>query len=108
LIPGWRHARNRRNSGDGLRRRLIRNDGYIDVFENLPGGDAENAVRKLDEVIAPAAGVLTSESIGKGEAAGELFGFNQEAGAIRDPGIRCFHIAGLLLSLLKLLLPSIW
>jgi len=70
---------------------LIGPQGYIDVFEDLPGSDAENAVGGFDEVVALASGVMTTESVGEGEAGGELFGFDEEAGAVSGPWGICFH-----------------
>jgi hypothetical protein len=74
-----------------LSRGLASRDGYIDVLEDLPGGDAENAFGRFDEVVAFASGVLTPEKIGEGEGGGELLGFDQKAGAIGDPWGGCFH-----------------
>ena len=65
--------------------------GDVNVFEDLARGDAENAVGGFDEIVALAAGVLPAERVGEGEAGGELFGFDEEAGAIGDPWVRCFH-----------------
>lgn len=66
--------------------------GDINVLEDLPGRDAQNTVGGFDEVIALAAGVLTSESVVEGEAGGELFGFDQKASAIGNPWSGCFHV----------------
>jgi len=65
--------------------------GYVDVFENLTGSDAENAVGGFDEIVALAAGVQAAERIGEVEAGGKLLGFDQEAGAIGNPWVGCFH-----------------
>lgn len=59
--------------------------GDVDVLEDLPGRDAQHTVGGFDEVVALAAGVLTAESVGEGEAGGELFGCDQKASAIGNP-----------------------
>jgi hypothetical protein len=50
--------------------------GDVNVFEDLAGGDAENAVAGFDEIVAFASGVLTAEDVSEGEAGGELLGFD--------------------------------
>ena len=70
---------------------MIGEQGDIDILEDLTWGDAQNAVGRFDEVVALAAGVLTAENVGEGEAGGELLGFDEKAGAIGDPW-RCFHV----------------
>ena len=65
-------------------------EGHINVFEDLTGLDAENAIA-LDEVVAFASGVLPTKSVGESEAGGELFGINDEAGAVGGPWNGCFH-----------------
>lgn len=72
--------------------RLVGEQGNVNVLEKFPGENAENAIREFGEVVALAAGVPTPESIGEAEAGGELFGFDEEASAISDPGI-CIHSA---------------
>jgi hypothetical protein len=64
---------------------------YIDVFEDLTGSDAKNAVGGFDQIVALASGVLTAEDVGEGEAGGELLGFDQKPGAICGPWICGFH-----------------
>jgi hypothetical protein len=76
--------------------------GDIDIFEDLAGLDAKNAVA-LDEVVAFASGVLTAEGIGEGEAGGELLGVDEEAGAIGRPWNCGFHALSLLGSRLSAL-----
>jgi hypothetical protein len=60
----------------GLLWSLARRQGYINVFEDLTGSDAENAVGGFDEVVALASGVLPTENVGEGEAGGELLGLD--------------------------------
>lgn len=72
---------------------LIGEDGHVNVFEKLTRENAENAVGKFGKVVALAAGVLAAEYVGESQAGGKLFGFDEEAGAISDPGICCFHSA---------------
>lgn len=50
--------------------------GDIDIFENLAGCDAKNAVAGFDEIVPFASGVLPAEHIGEGKAGGKLFGFD--------------------------------
>jgi hypothetical protein len=69
----------------------VRKQGYVDIFEDLPGCDAENTIGGFDEVVAFATGVLTAENVGEGETGGELLGFDQKAGAVGDPW-GCFHV----------------
>lgn len=69
----------------------IRHDRYVDIFENLAGGDAANAVRKFDEIVSLLTGMFASQGIGESERSGELFGFDKETRAIGDPRICCFH-----------------
>jgi len=65
--------------------------GHVDVFEDLAGGDAKNSVGGFDEVVAFASGVLTAESVGEGEAGGQLLGFDQKASAVGGPGVGWLH-----------------
>lgn len=74
-----------------LLRCLVGEQGYIDVLEDLARRDAQNAVGGFDQVVALASGVLSPENVGEGEAGGELFGFDQKAGAVGDPWVWCFH-----------------
>jgi len=86
--------REREDGGSLVRRRHLVVGGlqwYVDVFEDLTGRDAENAVGGFDEIVALAAGVLATERVGEGEAGGELLGFDEEAGAIGGPWVGCFH-----------------
>ncbi len=73
-----------RRSCDGLGS-FAREQGDINVLEDLPRRDAKNAVGRFDEVVALAAGVLTAEHVGEGEAGCELFGFDQKTSAVSDP-----------------------
>lgn len=57
----------------------------VNVFEDVARGDAENAVGRLDQIVAPAAGVLAAQRIGEGEAARELFCVDEKSGAIGFP-----------------------
>jgi hypothetical protein len=66
--------------------------GYVDIFEDLPGGNAKNAVGGFDQIIAFAAGVLTAKRIGECEGGGELLGFDQKTGAIGNPWAAGFHV----------------
>ena len=75
----------------GLLRCLAGEQGYVDVLEDLARRYAENAIGGFDEIVALAAGMLSPENVGEGEAGGELFGFDQKASAIGDPWVRCFH-----------------
>ena len=63
----------------------------VDVFEDLTGSDAENSVRRFDEIVAFAAGVLTAERVGEVETGVELLGFDEEPRAVCDPAICSFH-----------------
>ena len=65
--------------------------GYVDVLEYLARSDAQNAFGGFDQVVALASGVKSSEIVGEGEAGGELFGFDKEAGAVGDPWVCSFH-----------------
>ncbi len=40
--------------------------GHIDVFEDLAGRYAENAVGGFDQIVAFASGVLAAENVGEG------------------------------------------
>ena len=62
----------------------------VDILKNLARRDADDAVKRFDEIIAAAAAVLAAEGIGKAERGTELFGFDQEACAIGLP-FRRFH-----------------
>ena len=46
--------------------------------------------------------MLTPERVGEGEAGGELFGLNQEAGAIGDPLICGSHVSSSQFSIVRL------
>ena len=70
---------------------FARQQGDINVLENLARGDAEHTVGSLDQIVAFATGVLTAEYVGECEAGGELLGFDQKTGAVSDPWIHCFH-----------------
>jgi hypothetical protein len=58
---------------------------YVNIFENLPRGDAENSVGGLNQVIAFASAVLSAEMVGEAEVRAELFGFDKKAGAVGFP-----------------------
>lgn len=64
--------------------------GNVDVLKDLAGGDAEDAFRRFDQVIAFAATVLAAELISEAESVLEFLGFYQEAGAVGLPFHR-FH-----------------
>ena len=68
-----------------LRRRKILGHGDVDVLEDFFWRDADHALGRLDEIIALAAGVLTTERIGETETGVELFCFDQEASAVGCP-----------------------
>lgn len=57
----------------------------VNILENLSWGNPENAVGGFDEIVALAAGVLPAKCVGEGEAGRELFGLDEEAGAIGCP-----------------------
>jgi hypothetical protein len=59
--------------------------GDVNVFEDLFWCDAENTIVGFDQIVAFAAAVLPAEMIGEAEVRAKLFGFDQEAGAIRFP-----------------------
>jgi len=63
---------------------------YIDVFEEGLAGDAENAGRGFDEVIAGEAGMIAAEGIGEGERFGELASAHEKAGTINFPVVHDF------------------
>jgi hypothetical protein len=58
---------------------------HVNVFEDVARGDAEDAVKRFDEVVAFASGVLAAERVGKAEIATELFCLNEKSGAIGLP-----------------------
>lgn len=64
---------------------------HVDVFEEELGGDPSHAVRGLDEVIAGAAGLFATKSVGKDERFGKLTSVHQEAGAVNGPLIFEIH-----------------
>ncbi len=64
--------------------------GNVDVFEDTPRSDAENALGRLDQIVAFPAAVLATEVIDEGESGVELFCLNQKASAVRLP-FRHFH-----------------
>jgi hypothetical protein len=79
--------------GGGGRRPFIsrRSHGHVDVFEDVPGGDATSAIRGLDEVIAAIPLVFASEGIDEGERLSQLPGPDQKPGSVNLPFIRgCF------------------
>lgn len=59
--------------------------GDIDVFKNLAGSDALEAVGGLDEVVAFLSGVFAAQGIGEAKGCIELNGLNKEPGAVRFP-----------------------
>ena len=73
--------------GDGGFGRQGRRQGHrnIDVLEDASWGDAKDAVGRFDEVVAFASGVLAAEVVDEAEAGTELFGFDEEAGAVCGP-----------------------
>jgi len=80
--------------GDDLGRVVLNGerDGDVDIFKNLPGRDADDAVGGFDEVVSLAATVLASEIVDEAESGTELLGLDQEARAVRFPFLR-FHSA---------------
>src|SRR5258708_19701584 len=78
----------------GWSRSVALEQRHINILENCLGSDSKNAVGKFDQVIALAAGLLTAEGVGEGEAGSELPGFDQQPGAIRDPSSFSFHARG--------------
>jgi len=63
----------------------------VDVFKNAAWGDAEHAVGGFHEIVALGTGVVAAQIVGEREIGGELFGFDEEARAICDPGARWSH-----------------
>lgn len=62
---------------DGWRAALaVSQHGHVDVFENLAGGDAENAIERFDQIVAPSAAMLTSEMVDETESGAELLGLD--------------------------------
>lgn len=59
--------------------------GDVDVLEDLARSDAHHTVRRFDEVVASASGVLAAEGIDEAKVRTELLGFDQEASAVRLP-----------------------
>ena|SRR5215831_9722564 len=59
--------------------------GDVNVLENLSGGDAQNSVAGLNQVVALASAMLSAEMVGEAEVRAELFGFDKEAGAVGFP-----------------------
>ena len=57
----------------------------VNIFEDLARSDAENSVARFDQVVAFAAAVLPSQVIGEAEVGVELFGFDEESGAVCLP-----------------------
>ena len=67
------------------RRHVVVTHGDVDVLENSSWRDADDALGRLDKVIAFASGVLTAERIDEAEVRVELLRFDQEASAVRLP-----------------------
>ena len=65
--------------------RQVVHHGNVDVLEDAAGGDAEDAVGGFDEVVTFASAVLAAEMIDEAERGAELFGFDEETGAVRLP-----------------------
>jgi hypothetical protein len=78
--------------------RLRLGERYVYILENLARRNAENAIGRLNEVIAFASGVLAAQRVGEAEAGGELFGLDEKTSAVRDPRIGCFHELGQIVS----------
>ena len=57
----------------------------VNVFEDLFGRDAQDAIAGFNEVITLAAAVLATEMVSEAETGGELFGFDQESCAVGLP-----------------------
>lgn len=72
-------------------RKRVGHQRNVDVLENLARSDAQHTIDGFDQVIAFASGVETAENVGEGETGVELFGLDQEAGAVGDPRIGCSH-----------------
>jgi hypothetical protein len=58
---------------------------HVDVFEDGLGGYPLYAVGGLDKVVAGAAGLFATQSVGEDECFGELTGAYQETGAVDSP-----------------------
>lgn len=63
----------------------------VNILEDLTRRDAQNPIGGFDEIVSFATGVLPAEDVGKGEAVGKLFGFDQKTGAVGDPWRCGFH-----------------
>jgi hypothetical protein len=61
--------------------------GYrnVNVLEDAARGDADDAVRRFNEVVAFATAMLAAEMVDKTESGIELFGIDQEACAVGLP-----------------------
>jgi hypothetical protein len=58
---------------------------HIDVFEEGFGNYRYYAAGGLDEIVAGAAGLFATESVGKNERFGKLTSTHQETGAVNGP-----------------------
>ena len=87
LVSAWNFLALRRRLGlsFGELGRFLREQGDVDILEDLTGGDAEESIGGFDEIVTLRAGVLPAKRISEGDAGGELFGLNEEAGAVGDP-----------------------
>jgi hypothetical protein len=57
----------------------------VDILEDLARSDAAGAVRGLDQVVTRLATMFATKLVDERERLSELFGFDQEAGAIDFP-----------------------
>jgi hypothetical protein len=70
---------------------IVDKHGDVDILEDLAGRDADDAVARLDEVVALAAAVLPAERVDEAETGAELFGFDQKASTVGNPFGGRFH-----------------
>lgn len=64
--------------------------GYVYVFKEFSGSDAEETIEDLDQVIACLAGLLAAEGVGENQRVGKLTSAHDETRAIDGP--ITFHV----------------
>lgn len=67
--------------------------GDVDVFEDLAGCDALQAVGRFDEVVAFLSVVFASQGVDEVERFSQLLCLDEKARAIRLPFVSCGHHA---------------
>src|SRR5581483_5122930 len=68
--------------------------GHVNVFKNFPGSDAAHTIGRFDKIVAGLSAMLAPENVHERERFGQLFGTNQETGAVDLPfSCRFLHVA---------------